>query len=131
MEINITNYFNSELHYDVSCSQTTHGAFAGTGSYRLACESSNEFMLLDTSDKRQAAIDYFEGFGSWEVEEMNDWSIEELNGLFLQLISGDINEASEHKLEEGFNWSGFEADENLSGHMFEGTDKEIYYYLGS
>jgi hypothetical protein len=129
MRLNITEYFNSELHYDVSCSRATHGAFAGERSYTLACDSSTEFLLLDTKEKQIAAIDYFEGFGAWEVEEMEAWSVAELNGLLLQFISGDYNEASEYQLIGGFDWAGYESDDQLSSNMYKGSDNEIYYLI--
>jgi len=132
MEINITDYFNSELHYDVSCSQATHGAFAGDGSFNLAKESSNEFNLLDTKEKRSAAIEFFDGFGAWGREEMENWEHNELNALLLQLISGDVNEYQDLAA-DNWDWAEYEElskEGVVNGNLFKGVDSEIYYYVG-
>lgn len=51
--------------------------------------------VLNFTVPRQKAIDYLEGYGAWEVEEMNAWSEEELAEKVLWIACGDISEQGE------------------------------------
>lgn len=132
MDINITAYFTNDLApMDFSASVAEIGNNAGRDTWSAAIEESADLDLLDTEEKRIAARAYFQTFGAWDSEEVNAWTNTELNALLIQCISGDIREASEYLEQSPVNWAGYAADENKGGNMYQGTDNEIYYYMGS
>lgn len=71
MELNITRFFNE-----------------------AACDDSEDYMILDDEEKREAFRAHVKGFGDWTDEEIAAWSDRELNALLLQMISGDIRESN-------------------------------------
>lgn len=119
MEINVTAFVKSELienenATDYSCSQMERGSYAGEGSYNHAKEQTEDFCIVN-DETRTAIIDYFEGFGAWERDEMEAWTTEELNGLCLQYLAGEYKE-----------WGIGEEDSTI----FETEDGEYYFYFG-
>ncbi len=130
MEINITAYFKNELcPMDFSASIAEIGNNAGRDTWQAAIEESEDLTLLDTPEKVEALKADMISAGM-EEEEINAMTDLESNALFIQLISGDIRECSEYLEQTPIDWSGYENDENKAGRLYQGTDNEIYYYLG-
>lgn len=77
----------------LSASIAERGKNAGpeTWSNSVACAS--ESPLLKNDDERNAARDFFRGFGAWDDEEIDGWSAEEVDALVLQYAAGDLREA--------------------------------------
>jgi hypothetical protein len=131
MEIDITEFFQTAAPRDYSASAAELGQNAGAITWGHAVEDSEDYMLLQTEDQRQAFRDHVSGCGAWDDDEINAWSDIELNALLIQFIAGDIREADLDT--ENPNWDeyqkGAEAGQ-YSGNLFLGIDGRIYYYVG-
>lgn len=130
MEINITKFYNEACARDYSASVVEIGDNAGASTWQAACEDAPDYNLLDNADKLDAMRAWVIGTGAWSAKEVDNMADNELNALFIQLISGDIRE----KEGLGLNWEEYqEASEQgqVSGCLFQGTDNEIYYYIGN
>ena len=73
--------------------------------------------------------------GGWNAEEIAAWSDVELNALFNQLVSGEVRQIEDLCSDEDgeIDWKEYERLANkgtLSGSLYRGDDKQIYYYLG-
>jgi hypothetical protein len=132
MDINITKFFNEAEPSNYSASRAERGDNGGPETWAAANEAAAEFLLLDTAEKVQALRDHARGFGAWEQKEIDGWTIQECNALLIQMISGDIREVPD--MEPGsWDWAEYEklAEKGtISSRLCEGTDGEIYYYLG-
>ena len=123
MEINITQFYNNENTHDFSGSIATHGENAARDTWNAA---KNGPMLLDTPEKLSAMQAWADSSGG-DFGVMDDV---ELNALFIQLISGDINEMQGLC---GDDWAEYEAlsqEGTVGGRLFIGDDGNVYYYLG-
>ena len=128
MEINITRFFNEACPKDYSASRAEIGQDAGTDTWRAANEDSEDYMLLDNDEKREAFREYAKRSGFSEGDYFAGWSNEKLNALAIQWVSGDIREAGLDF--ENPDWQEYENDDNNRGNLFKGTDGEIYWYVG-
>lgn len=81
-----------------------------------------------SEDNKEEFIDYFAEFGAWSLDEIKAWSLDELNGLFIQLVSGDMQTYldAESKGIEAFN----HYQETQGGHLYKADDDQFYYYVG-
>ncbi len=131
MEIDITDFFNAGGHMDYSASIAEIGPDAGPSTWRAACDASEEYCVLDTPEKLEAARKYFRGFGAWSAEELAAMPDNEINALLLQFIAGDIREFSDDVSE--WDWEEYNAEAatgRISGNLFEGYDNRVYFYIG-
>ena len=127
MEINITKFYNAACPKDYSASVAEIGNNAGVATWQAATDDSEDYMMLDTEDKRIEFRQYVRGFGAWDDKEISRWTDRELNALLIQMISSDIRESC---LDDNRNaWEEYEQSDN-AGRLFKGTDGEIYYYIG-
>lgn len=118
MEIKITEFMKNENSYEFSNSIANSGnQTIGKETWGNAKNCDYEFV---TEENRNEFLDYFLDFGAWEKEEID--SILELNSLFIQYISGDIQQyeyEEENKI----------PDDSRESNIFKsGTD--FYFYLG-
>lgn len=130
-QINITDFFNNAAMMDYSASAAEIGDNAGPITWHNACNSADEWMLLDDDEKREAFKEWIKDFGAWSDDECAAWSDAELNALFLQFVSGDIR--------EGFEWSGVDdiwanyqelAEQGtVSSNIWRDDNGEIFYSL--
>lgn len=133
MELDITDFFNTCEPKAYSASIAEIGEDAGTITWQNAIDRSEEDMLLDTEEKRDAFKAYIRGFGAWDDEEIAAWSHEELNALLIQFISGDMREDGLHANMEYEEWNALDP-ENSIGRIYGGpltTDGRVYFYMGS
>ena len=132
MELRITEFFKNAAPRDYSASIAEMGENAGAITWGHAVEDSPEYLILDNEEKLEAFREFVRGSGGWNDEEIKAWSDTELNALLLQWIAGDIRESfldtSSPDWEEHQKLS--EAG-TVAGRLFEGTDGEIYFYIGS
>lgn len=130
MELNITKFFNEACPKDYSASVAEIGNNAGADTWRAACDDSEEYLLLDNDEKREAFRQFIDGYGAWNGQEIAAMTDTDLNALLLQFISGDIREFIGDK----WDWSEYEkqcSEGNASSRLGIGTDNEVYYYIGS
>jgi hypothetical protein len=131
MEIDITDFFNAGGHMAYSASIAEVGPDAGRSTWRNACDDSEEYCLLDTPEKLEAAREYFRGFGAWSADELAAMPDREVNALLLQFIAGDIREFSEDVT--AWDWTVYNDDAaagRIGGNLFEGDDNRVYIYIG-
>ena len=131
MELNITKFFTDAAPMDYSASVAEIGQDAARSTWQAACDDSSDFPMLDSDDKRDEFRRYVKGFGAWSQDEIAAWSDQDLNALLIQMIAGDIREASLDADEP--DWDQYEKDSEsgrISGRIFKGDDAQIYYYVG-
>jgi hypothetical protein len=131
MEIDITTFFNEAAPMDYSASVAEVGNDAARATWQAACDDSNDYPMLDSEKKREEFRHYVKTFGAWSEDEIAAWSNQELNALLIQMISGDIREASLDTDEP--DWNQYQKDSEagrISGRIFKGNDSKIYYYVG-
>ena len=134
MEINITRFFSEAAPMDYSASVAELGSNAGPDTWRAACDDSEDYMLLDTDDKRDSFRAFVRSSGGWNDEEIAAWTDTELNALFIQWIAGDMRESDMHAGMTADDWTAVEkmqSDGVVSSNIFRGTDGEIYFYAGA
>jgi hypothetical protein len=131
VELNITRFFNDAAPMDYSASIAEIGNDAARSTWRAACDDSEDYPMLDSDEKREEFRHYIESFGAWSEDEIAAWSNQELNALLIQMVSGDIREASLDTDEP--DWAQYQKDSEdgrISGRIFKGDDSQIYYYVG-
>ena len=116
---------------DYSASVAEIGYNAARSTWQAAVDDSDDYLMLDSDEKREEFRRYVKGFGAWTEDEIRAWSDQELNALLIQMIAGDIREA---KLDtDNPDWEQYEKDSEagrVAGRIFKGSDSEIYYYIG-
>ena len=130
MEIDITTFFNEAAPMDYSASVAEIGNDAGRATWQAACDDSEDFMLLDSDEKREEFRHYVKGFGAWSEDEISAWSNTELNALLIQMISGDIREGDLDN--DNPDWDKYQKDSEdgrISGGIFKADDSKIYYSI--
>jgi len=123
MELDITDFFNTEEPQQYSASVAEIGNNAGKVTWDNALECSRNFV---TEENKAEFISFFDGFGAWD--DLEDWPINELNALVIQYISGDIRE-----FEDCDGWEDYEDQSEagrVSGRIHKGDDNRIYFYVG-
>ena len=131
MELNITHFFNDAAPMDYSASRAEIGNDAARSTWQAACDDSEDYPMLDSDEKREEFRRYVKGFGAWSADEIAAWSNQELNALLIQMVSGDIREASLDT--DAPDWEQYQKDSEdgrISGRIFKGDDSQIYYYIG-
>lgn len=131
MELNITRFFQDAAPMDYSASQAEIGEDAARSTWQAACDDSEDYMMLDSEEKREEFRRYVKGFGAWSDDEIRAWSDSELNALLIQMISGDIREGSLDT--DDPDWDQYQKDSEegrVSGRIFKGDDSQVYYYVG-
>lgn len=92
MEINVNRLVTDLEPSDLSASIAERGSNAGPETWRNSVDAAKAKRVLK-AEQRQAARDYFAGFGAWSDEEIAAWSVSELDALVLQYAAGDLREA--------------------------------------
>lgn len=123
MEINITMFYNNTCPKDYSASAAEIGQNAAADTWQAALDDSEDYMMLDDDDKRQAFREFLREFGAWDDVDMGDVA---LNALLIQFISGDIRAAG---LDKGVTWAQYEASENAA-RLYKCHGGEVYYHIG-
>jgi hypothetical protein len=130
MELKITEFFKNAEPYNLSASQMEMGQNAGKITWNNALDSSPDFWLLDTAEKRDKFRKDLKGYGAWDEQEIASWSDTELNALFLQFIASEMRECGlADQYFEDIDWEDYESSDN-AGRIFKGIDGEIYYGMG-
>lgn len=133
MEIDISRFFNECAPMDYSASVAEIGNNAGAYTWRAACDDSEDYMLLDSDDKRQAFRAHVREFGAWTDAEIAAWTDTELNALFIQLISGDMRECDIGPESSPDEWADYQSraeSGDCPSNIFRADDGRIFYYLG-
>lgn len=129
MELDITHFVNNAAPKDYSASVMEIGTDAAEETWYAACEASDEYLLLDTDEKREAFKAHVRDFGAWDEEEIEAWSDIELNALCIQLIAGDMRECD---IGPNTDWELVEQGQSagrLPGNILLGSDGHVYYSL--
>lgn len=134
MEININRLVTDLDPCELSGSIAERGANAGPETWRNSVDAAKRQRLLKP-EQRQAARDFFAGFGAWSDEEIAAWSNTELDALVLQYAAGDLREAQGVAPGDGVgdvDWTEAErlAEANtLAGNLFV-HEGELWIYIG-
>lgn len=131
-ELDITEFFKNACPKDYSASAHELGDNAGAITWQHAIEDSEDYLLLDSEEKREAFREFIKGAGAWSDEEIAAWTDTELNALCIQWVAGDIREAGIDT--NNTDWQEYEAgcQEGIySSSLFQGTDGRIYFDIGS
>lgn len=133
MEIDITDFFNEANPADYFASVAEKGPDAASTTWFAALDAALEHTLLDNEDALAAMRDHLADFGAWEDEEIRGCTDLDLNALLIQLIAGDMREASDCMHADEWDWVAYEemcANGGLRGNIQRGDDGRVYYYLG-
>ena len=132
MELIITKFFNEATPSYYSASRIELGDDAGAITWANAMDASEDYNLLDTDEKREAARAHFAAYGAWTEEEIAAWSDAELNAITLQDISAAIRDVPGMD-QSSWDWAEYEKQAEagqVSGALFRGDTGEIYFTLG-
>ena len=131
MEIAITRFFNEADPFEFSASRAERGQNAGPETWANAKVEGAASPLLTTPAQLNALRSYVKEFGAWSEEEIAAWGATECNALFIQLIAGDMREASaEGVTVEEFDWTAYEEMcESRGGNFYRNDDGRVYYSL--
>ena len=130
MELDITTFVMQAAPMDYSASVAEIGANAGRDTWNAACEDSEDYMILDNEDKREAFRSFVRSSGGWDANEIAAWSDNELNALCIQWIAGDMREADMSSDWTDAQWAEYESDESNRGRIYRGDDGKVYFYCG-
>lgn len=130
MELDITTFVMQAAPMDYSASVAEIGANAGRDTWNAACEDSEDYMILDSEDKREAFRSFVLSSGGWDANEIAAWSDNELNALCIQWIAGDMREADMSSDWTDAQWEDYYADENSRHSIYRGIDGKVYFYIG-
>lgn len=136
MDLDITDFFNSECASDYSASVNEIGRNAAADTWQAAKEASEEWDWIKGDDEiRQALRDHFKEYGAWSDDEIGAWSDSELNALLIQDISGNMRDytGSFGANTENWNWEEYEIEcqsGNCRGNLFVGIDERVYFVIG-
>ena len=130
MELDITTFVMQAAPMDYSASVAEIGANAGRDTWNAACEDSEDYMILDSEDKREAFRSFVRSSGGWTADEIAAWSDNELNALCIQWIAGDMREADMSSDWTDAQWAEYESDESNRGRIYRGDDGNVYFYCG-
>jgi len=141
LELDITDFFQTEEPYNFSASCFEMGDNAGTITWNNAKkEAENYLYWLDTkayngTECRDVLRYWFGQFGAWEKDEIAGWNDQELIALLIQFISGDIRDAgldNDHWSE--IDWEASEQGQQegtYSGNIFYVPEtQKVYYSIG-
>jgi len=122
MEIDITSFYEKEDTTEFSNSIANSGLKdIGEITWQKSQNTSYEFV---TDENKKEFVSYFKEFGAWD--DLEEWSIEKLNTLFIQTISGDINEIKAFD-----SWEEYQESKQVSHNIFKSDHNKIYFYVGS
>lgn len=140
MEIDITEIIEAGCFIDYSASVAEIGANAGAETWKASMEAFDEGGLnrpLTLEEQLREARDYFATFGAWDEDEIENWSSLEVNALFLQMVAGDVREASPNIFEDYDSYQKDAERGTVSGRIYKGDiegDESFgrwFYYVGS
>lgn len=138
MEIDITEMFKDrDYMINLSGSQMEHGQDAGRITWNNSKEYANDNPILKTQEEFDAAIEYFQGFGAWEDEELEAMRENgELGALAIQDVAGSIRELEHSAINDEGEWDWDAAEKAMekgecSGSIYRGDNGRIYFYMGA
>lgn len=140
MEIDITEFFNSETPSDYSASMAEIGRTAASDTWQAANEATEEYdFIKGNTEIRDAIIAHFVDMGFSEGDEMQSWPNCQINALLIQEISSLMREFNSGFGESGeaWDWQEYQRQSeqgNLSGRLFGGelsVDGRIYICIGN
>lgn len=129
MDIDITFMINDANRMpELSGNQLELGDNAGKITWDNSLDYAKTFIPLKTPEEIKNAKKYFQSFGAWSEDEINQWNDHETNALLIQLIAGDIREYSSFDTYENYL---IEAEKgSVSSNIFRGDDNKFYFYVG-
>jgi hypothetical protein len=130
MELNITKFFNEAAPMDYSASRAEIGQDAAADTWRAACDDSEDYMILDTEDKREAFREFAKSAGFSEADDFATWSNEQLNALCLQWVAGDMREGGLDSNATPEDWRAYADNQSIASRLFLAADGQIYFYIG-
>lgn len=132
MEINITRFFEQAAPMDYSASVAEIGRDAGKATWKAACDDSEDFMFIDTDEKREAWRAQVKSMGDWSDDEIAAWSAVELNALFIQEVSACMREMGMDRPGWAVDWAEVEQLQNegvYSSRIYRG-ESDVFYTIG-
>ena len=134
-EIEITRLFadaSAFVPFDLSNNPATLGDNAGQVTWSASLETSDEIMLIDSAERKEAFKDFVQSSGGWKREEIDAWSDRELNALLLQWIAGDVREAFGDADFADWDWNDYRKDAEagqVSSRLWRADDGKVYFSI--
>lgn len=141
LELDITDFFQTEEPYNFSASAFEMGDNVGTITWNNAKNEAKSYLhwldkkAYNGESARDCIIDHFKNMGFSESDEMQTWPDVQVVALLIQLISGDIREAgldNDHWSE--IDWEAYEQGQQegtYSGNIFYVPEtQKVYYSIG-
>lgn len=123
MELNITKFFYEAKPINYQNSIAVSGLQnIGDINWKRAKKDSRLYVFA-TEENRKDFVDWLEGFGAWERDEMEAWTLKELNALIIQFVAGWVQE------KENITWKEYEKLSNsgqVSGCLYEDTEGNVF-----
>jgi len=130
LELDITDFFNSECPRDYSASVAELGPNAGRDTWQAANDNAPEYNYV-TDENRDEVISHFQAYGAWDREELEAHSNNELCAMLIQDISAAMREGNMHP---GMDWALYQhyCEEGVcSGRISQGVDEsKVFFYVG-
>lgn len=140
MEIDITEFFNSETPSDYSASMAEIGRNAASDTWQAANEAAEEYdFIKGDMEIREAIIEHFVSMGFSEGDAMQSWPNCQINAALIQEISSQMREFNSGFGESGETWDWQEyrrqsEEGSINGRLFGGelsVDGRVYIYIGN
>lgn len=129
IELNITDFFNSEDPRDYSDSIAKSGQNnIGTITWGNAKDCEHDFVSAMSETEIQELRAFFASFGAWDDSEIGNWNAQELNALLVQDIASQIQEQTDK------NGDLYAEDnpirEQVGSSIFRDGNGEVWFYCG-
>jgi hypothetical protein len=130
LELDITDFFNSEYPRDYSASIAELGLSAGQYTWQAANDNAPRYNYV-TDENRDEVISHFEAYGAWDREELEAHSNDELCAMLIQDISAAMRESG---MQLPWDWALYRQyceDGVCSGRISQGVDEsKVFFYVG-
>lgn len=141
MEIKITDFWNDGDMQRYSASRAELGDKAAEVTFHSAKEAVPDYLKRLPKGGIKAVRDWLLEFGEWDSYtdiDKGDMDGQTCRALLLQIIAGDIREATALIDKDTTDWTDKEWEEyqklsdegTVSGRLFKGIDNHIYFYVG-
>ena len=135
MDINITRFFETAETHDFSNSVANTGLTdIGKITWLNAKDEAQRTPLLTTEDELDAMRAFARASGGWDQDEVAAWSADEVNALFIQWISGDMNEMGDLFTDDDgeIDWEAVEEAQQqgrIASNIYRADDGSIWFTL--
>lgn len=131
IELDITEFFNTECPRDYSASVAELGPTAGQDTWRAAVENAPDHAFV-TPENRDEVIAHFRSYGAWSDEELQAHNNDELCAMLIQDISGTMRDFP-GGMGPGMDWEAYYAGceaGTYSGRIYGADGGRVFFCIG-